>query len=133
MLICQESDNLAGFLFKIKTDREYKERFVPYTSELQKLPKLSLLSNDEKFAFFVNIYHILLLHSFIEGFSNQILNSNFLVGDAPSSLLQRVPYYKRYCYKIGSINDVTLYDIEHIILRSKSTKYKFLGNTYCYH
>ncbi|KAJ6243590.1 electron carrier/ protein disulfide oxidoreductase [Anaeramoeba flamelloides] len=77
-------------------------RFVGATTELQRI-NLKILSEDERKAFFINIYNVLLFHMVIQ--NGQIQNPNM-----------KKKYMQDYKYNIGGEN-YSLNDIRNGILR----------------
>jgi hypothetical protein len=76
-----------------------------YKEEIQQLRRVQLMSMSEtqRMVFFVNIYHALLMHAFLEN-------------EMPDSLHARLSIMARSAYLIGDMT-FTLLEIEHGILR----------------
>eukprot|EP00163_Fabomonas_tropica_P007452 TRINITY_DN17175_c0_g2_i1.p1 TRINITY_DN17175_c0_g2~~TRINITY_DN17175_c0_g2_i1.p1 ORF type:complete len:807 (+),score=169.91 TRINITY_DN17175_c0_g2_i1:300-2423(+) len=69
------------------------------------------MSEDSRIAFFLNVYHTLLLHALVD------------IGP-PSSVMQRKGFYTNICYEVAG-RLYSLADIEHGILRATSAKPAF--------
>lgn len=81
------------------------ERFRQYTLRAAELQRVQLvaLNQDERIAFFVNIYNLLCLHAYV-------------VYGTPNSVLRRYTFFRGLSYRVAGL-DLTLDDIEHGILR----------------
>lgn len=96
-------------LFSSTVTAKNDEILKNYKEEIQQLRRvqLSSLSETQRTVFFINIYHSLLMHAFIEN-------------EMPDSLSQRLVLMASSAYVIGDTS-FTLLEIEHGILRHWST------------
>jgi len=98
--------NLHTQLKRLKNNPEFIE-FEIQVSMLQKI-NISFQSRDEKLSFWINIYNIIALHSYIISETNDPLLSMF----------GRTPFFNNNKYIING-HEFSLDDIEHGILRAK--------------
>jgi len=73
-------------------------------------------SENQRLAFFINVYNALVIHGFIER------------GDQPRNHLQRYLFFSRTCYNIGG-RDYSLNDIENGVLRANRPSFGTLYST----
>ena len=97
-------DGLSVDYIGIKNSEQWP-RFVEQTYELQRL-SLTGLIRQQKLAFFINIYNVLVIHATIER-------------GPPSSVWKRVKFFSKITYVIGG-HEYSLNEIENGILRSNS-------------
>jgi hypothetical protein len=115
------------FFAKIKEDKEYQEKLLPYTTELLRI-SLDALGELERVAFFCNVYHCLTIHGFAESkFIPACCCYLDLGTKSPITFLQKLPFLKTTCYRIGNMGPVSLHNIEHHIMRAKSSKPTLFG------
>ncbi|XP_076060551.1 uncharacterized protein LOC143036746 isoform X2 [Oratosquilla oratoria] len=86
----------------IKDSTEFAE-YVTLTRELQRVP-LETLDEDQRKAFFINIYNALVIHAFVSG-------------KKPTNMLSQMWFYDQVSYIIGS-HQYSLNDIENGVLRA---------------
>lgn len=94
--------NGRGVYYAVLPSSPEFQQFVEATEELQRA-EIGTLTNDEKVAFFINIYNAMVIHGRI-------------VRGMPQGKWGRVQFFSRVSYCIGGLR-YTLNDIEHGILR----------------
>jgi hypothetical protein len=95
----------------MQSDPIYRQ-FKIETCQLQRV-NVSVLKGAEKIVFFLNIYHALLMQSYIEK-------------EVPDSDLSRLRFQNRCSYNIGG-SAVSLLELEHGILRHKTNPPDLFG------
>lgn len=88
------------------------ENFVKATSELQRV-YLGEMNGAEVITFFLNLYHVILLHAHVE------------MG-APSAGSPRFSYLETMAYRVGRAT-LSLFDIEYHVLRARMSKPDIFG------
>jgi len=106
-----EVKTLSGVRSLMQADSSYK-KFMDEVCLLQTATP-EVLEEKKKLSFFINLYHILLLHIFI-------------TKDVPTGSLARLKTLKQFGYQIGDVL-LTAADIEYGILRRKLVTPNFLG------
>lgn len=88
---------------KIRADHD----FLQYLDSVDELAEVSLIQlvHEERVAFFVNCYNLLMLHSAV-------------CSKAPSNPLKRLKFFMKYRVHLGELGLVNSVDIEHAILRA---------------
>jgi len=88
------------------SDIEQRHAFLMSTASL-KLANLRDLTEDARLVFFLNLYHVMVLHA-------------FLVLGPPNSALQWIPYFNNIAYEAN--DDIfSLTELEHCIIRANMT------------
>eukprot|EP01125_Pyxidicula_operculata_P021418 TRINITY_DN823_c0_g1_i4.p1 TRINITY_DN823_c0_g1~~TRINITY_DN823_c0_g1_i4.p1 ORF type:complete len:1551 (+),score=316.84 TRINITY_DN823_c0_g1_i4:72-4724(+) len=108
LLIDRDPTNEVKLIRKSKSFDIFRE----LTLQLQKVD-VSTLNNEEKIAFFVNIYNLMLYHGYIIRSTKKNNNNNTL----------KTTFYDLVSYNIGGIK-YSLNDIEHGILRCNKKNVK---------
>eukprot|EP01125_Pyxidicula_operculata_P018614 TRINITY_DN6623_c0_g1_i1.p1 TRINITY_DN6623_c0_g1~~TRINITY_DN6623_c0_g1_i1.p1 ORF type:complete len:1121 (+),score=202.26 TRINITY_DN6623_c0_g1_i1:125-3487(+) len=109
--------DMDGVMLDLKSFKESSEffKFRLATAELQRVD-IHSLSEEEKFAFFLNMYNILVIHG------------TAIIG-APTSYFSRSSFFKKVSYNVGGYR-FSLDEIEHGILRANSSPPGSLFNTF---
>lgn len=85
--------------------------FVKATAELQGVDLMELSSTEEKTAFFINLYNVMSFHA-------HLVNSPSKGSTTSMSSLYK--FQRKSKYIVGALGRVSIFEIEHCILRGKS-------------
>eukprot|EP00612_Vaucheria_litorea_P000222 CAMPEP_0171453512 /NCGR_PEP_ID=MMETSP0945-20130129/1190_1 /TAXON_ID=109269 /ORGANISM="Vaucheria litorea, Strain CCMP2940" /LENGTH=602 /DNA_ID=CAMNT_0011978393 /DNA_START=35 /DNA_END=1844 /DNA_ORIENTATION=- len=100
-------DDAAG-QFREGGECDHLLEFMDQTGDLKWIDLKSLEEHNEKLSFFLNLYHLMILHA------------HLLLG-SPGNSLKSTGYYNGLSYEVGD-DVISLVELEHAILRAPMTR-----------